>query len=250
LWATNLPYEVIPKITDPDTGLVVQPETGVRAKCRRWPEKKAGVPLTPEQERWVEYVNDITMTCTDPTETIKLGFKNTHAYNDINVVNLCKTAHPALASILIDRCELGASQTLHKLGHENIHLANDALTRANTANKEVTDEQLIIKLQMGNPYNRKGFYNKPQQGMQPWESVQGWFDKIDLLVSEIKEVSRIADTAIPTQISDSALCRMLSKHLTPVYKDIIHVMQLTASVQTDVVLNYALSIQRCMHYEI
>ena len=23
-WATNLPYEVIPKITDPDTGLVVQ----------------------------------------------------------------------------------------------------------------------------------------------------------------------------------------------------------------------------------
>ena len=84
LWATNLPYEVIPKITDPDTGLVVQPETGVRAKCRKWPERKAGVPLTPEQERWIEYVNDITMTCSDPTETIKLGVKNTHAYNDIN----------------------------------------------------------------------------------------------------------------------------------------------------------------------
>ena len=42
---------------------------------------------------------------------------------------------------------------------------------------------------MGNPYNRKDFYNNPQQGMQPWESVQGWFDKIDLLVSEIKEVN-------------------------------------------------------------
>ena len=54
------------------------------------------------------------------------------------------------------------------------------------------------------------------QGMQPWESVQGWFDKIDLLISEIKEVSRIAETAIPAQCSDAAICRMLSKHLTPV----------------------------------
>ena len=55
-WATNLPYEVIPSITDPATGLVVQPETGVRAKHRKWPEKKVRgdgsvVPYTPEQER-------------------------------------------------------------------------------------------------------------------------------------------------------------------------------------------------------
>ena len=97
------------------------------------------------------------MTCTDPSETIKLGFKNPHAYSDINVVNLCKTAHSALASILIDRCELGASQTLQKLGHKKIHLAKGVLTRASTINKEVTDEELIQKLQMGNPYNRKDF---------------------------------------------------------------------------------------------
>ena len=226
LWATNLSYDIIPEITDPDTGLIVQPEMGVRSKYREWPTKKTRtdgsvVPNTPEQNRWIEYVNDITVICSDPNETIKLGNKNTHAYTDVNVTNLCKAAHSALATILIDRCELGAAQTLQKLGHENIHLANDVLTRANTVNKEVTDEQLIIKLQMGNPYNRKDFYNKPQQGMQPWESAQGRFDKIDLLISEIKEVSRIAETAIPTQCSDAAICRMLSKHLTPVYKDII-----------------------------
>ena len=145
----------------------------------------------------IKYVNDITSSCSDPTETIKLGAKNPHAYSDINVANLCKTAHSALASILIDRCELGALQTLQKLGHENIHLANDVLTRANTVNKEVTDEQLITKLQMGNPFDRVDFYNKPQQGMQPWESVIGWFEKIDSLIMEIIEVSRVAGTVTP-----------------------------------------------------
>ena len=34
LWATNLPYDIIPEITDPDTGLIVQPEMGVRSKYR------------------------------------------------------------------------------------------------------------------------------------------------------------------------------------------------------------------------
>ena len=67
------------------------------------------VPNTPEQNRWIEYANDITVICSDPTEPIKLGNKNTHAYTDINVVNLCKTAHATPASILIDRCELGAA---------------------------------------------------------------------------------------------------------------------------------------------
>ncbi|MFB1018903.1 MAG: hypothetical protein QMC37_01510, partial [Flavobacteriales bacterium] len=52
LWATNLPYEVIPEITDPETGLVVQPETGVRPKHREWPTKKtrtdgSAIPNTP-----------------------------------------------------------------------------------------------------------------------------------------------------------------------------------------------------------
>ena len=120
-----------------------------------------------------------------------------------------------LATTLLDRCDLGAVQTLHKLKHENIHLAKDALTRANTANKQVTDEELITKLQNGYPYNRKGLYNKPQHGMQPWESVIGWFEKLDLLILQIKEVCRIAGTHVPTQCSDDSLCRMLMKHLPP-----------------------------------
>ena len=119
LWATNPPYEIIDAIIDSETELVVQPEKGVREKHREWPTKKfradgSAIPNTPEQNRWIEYVNNTTVICTDPTETIKLGFKKPHAYSDINAVNLCKTAHSALASILIDRCELGASQTIAK----------------------------------------------------------------------------------------------------------------------------------------
>jgi hypothetical protein len=40
LWATNLSYDIIPEIKDPESGLIVQPETGVRAKYREWPTKK------------------------------------------------------------------------------------------------------------------------------------------------------------------------------------------------------------------
>ena len=40
LWATNLSYDTIPEIKDPESGLIVQPETGVRAKYREWPTKK------------------------------------------------------------------------------------------------------------------------------------------------------------------------------------------------------------------
>ena len=65
LWATNPPYEIIEAITDPETDLVVQPETGVRPKYREWPTKKTRtdgsvVPNTPEQNRWIKYVNEIT----------------------------------------------------------------------------------------------------------------------------------------------------------------------------------------------
>ena len=63
---------------------------------------------------------------------------------------------------------------------------------------------------MGNPFDRVDFYNKPQQGMQPWESVIGWFEKIDLLILEIIEVSKIANTPMPAQCSDASLCRMLT----------------------------------------
>ena len=251
LWATNPPYEIIDAIIDSDTELVVQPEMGVRKIHREWPTRKtradgSAIPNTPEQDRWVEYVNNITSSCSDPRETIKIGAKNQHAYTDVNVANLCKTAHAALASILIDRCELGAFQALQKLGHENIHLANDVLTRANTANKEVTDEQLITKLQMGNPFDRVDFYNKPQQGMQPWESVIGWFEKIDSLIMEIIEVSRVAGTVTPSQISDASLVRMLEKHLTPVYKDVIAIMQLTAKLTPDAVLSYEIFRDACI----
>ena len=116
LWETNLPYVVIPEILDPVTGLVVQPETGVRPKYREWPAKKvlangSVIPHTPEQKRWIEYVQHISVICSDPTKPIKLGQQNVHAYTDINVTNLCKTAHSALASILIDRCDLAGSCT-------------------------------------------------------------------------------------------------------------------------------------------
>ena len=151
MWNTNLPCVVTQEVRDA-SGIVQQPEMGVRAKYRKWPVKKIFangnvVPHTPEQKRWVEYVQHISVICSDPTKPIKLGQQNAHAYTDVNVTNLCKTAHSALASILIDRCDLGAVQTLQKLEHENIHLAKGVLTRANTANKQVTDEELITKLQ-------------------------------------------------------------------------------------------------------
>ena len=150
MWSTNLPYVVTQEVRD-DSGIVQQPETGVRPQYREWPAKKVLangniLPHTPEQKRWIEYVQDITVICSDPTKPVKLRASHVHAYTDVNVTNLCKTAHPALASILIDRCDLGAVQTLHKLEHENIHLAKDVLTRANTANKQVTDEEPITKL--------------------------------------------------------------------------------------------------------
>jgi len=250
LWSTNLPYVVTQEVRD-DSGIVQQPETGVRPQYREWPAKKVLangniLPHTPEQKRWIEYVQDITAICSDPTKPVKLGASHVHAYTDVNVTNLYKTAHPALASILIDRCDLGAVQTLYKLEHENIHLAKDVLTRANTANKQVTDEELITKLTNGNPYNRKDLFNKPLHGMQPWESVNGWFEKLDLLILQIKEVHRIADTPVPTQCSDDSLCRMLMKHLPPVYRDVISTMQLKASIQTDVVLCYDLYKGACI----
>ena len=76
LWETNLSYVIIPETIDPATGLIVQPEMGVRSKYREWPAKKVRtdgsvVPNTPEQNRWIKYVNEITVICSDPTETIK-----------------------------------------------------------------------------------------------------------------------------------------------------------------------------------